>query len=223
MNTAFTPPPSHSPFSPSVETIEPTIGETNEKDLLLLHQIAKRDVHAVEQLYDRYAGALYTLILRIVKDGGAAEGLVQETFLQVWQKAPEFSASGVPAAWIFRIARNKALDHLRRGKVRPIAADKELEAHYDLTAHGSDEPLTLIESKVEQQYEQQHLRKALAEIPAEQRCCLELAYFEGMSQREIALHTNTPIGTIKTRIKMGLQKMERLLRHYGYINSMGGS
>lgn len=143
--------------------------------------------------------------------------------MQVWQKAPELLGSGVAAAWIFRIARNRSLDHLRRGKVRPVAAGKEIEEHYDLTAHGTDEPLTSIESSVEQGYYREHLIAALAEIPAEQRECLELAYFEGMSQREIAEHTNAPIGTIKTRIKMGMKKMERLLRSYGYASATGSA
>jgi RNA polymerase sigma-70 factor (ECF subfamily) len=212
--------PSYSPLVLAEKMSSMTLTQ-NDEDEILIHHIANRDVHAIEQLYDRYSGALYALILRIVKDANAAEGLVQETFLQVWQKANDYTGIGVPGAWIFRIARNKALDHLRRGKVRPVSADKEIEAHYDLTEHGSDEPLTLIETHVEQGYHRQHLHTALAEIPQEQRYCLELAYFEGMSQREIAIHTNTPIGTIKTRIKMGMQKMERLLRSYGYTNATG--
>lgn len=220
MNTVPSPTPTH-PHLPPSQNSSLTSLETNEADLLLIQQIAAQNVRALEQLYDRYSGQLYALIVRIVKDGNAAEGLVQETFLQLWQKSSEYSATGVPAAWIFRIARNKALDHLRRNKVRPISAEKELESHYDLAVSDTDDALSVVEATVEQEHERHHLRTALAEIPAEQRTCLELAYFEGMSQREIAAFTNTPIGTIKTRIKIGMQKMQRLLRSYGYKSATG--
>lgn len=193
--------------------------DVSDEDLLI--GITQQDMQAIEILYDRYAGALYALVFRIVKDGIAAEGLVQETFLKVWQKAGEYTGVGAPGAWIFRIARNKALDHLRRGKVRPVSSEKELESHYTLTDSESDTSMTHTEIAVEQIYHRDHLRSALAELPAEQRQCLELAYFEGMTQTEIALHTHAPLGTIKTRIKMGLHKMERLLRSYGYTNALG--
>lgn len=217
MNISNTPLSSNPTIHPAPSSLPSN--DVSDEDLLM--GIAHQNMQAIEILYDRYAGALYSLVFRIVKDGIAAEGLIQETFLKVWQKAGEYTGTGAPRAWIFRIARNKALDHLRSGKVRPVAAEKEIEAHYDLTESESDTTMTHTEMAAEQLYNREHLRTALAELPAEQRQCLELAYFEGMTQQEIALHTNAPLGTIKTRIKIGLHKMERLLRRYGYTNAFG--
>ncbi len=196
------------------------MNDPNRTDEALLHAVAQKDVAALELLYDRHAGTIYNVVCRIVKDTVVAEGIMQETFLQVWQKAGEFAGTGVGAAWMFRIARNKALDQLRRNRARPVAADKPIEEHYAL----ADEPnaganLTPVEASVEQHYNRHHIRSALAQIPAEQRLCLELAYFEGMSQSQIAEYTKTPLGTIKTRVRMGMQKLEHILRTYGYRGS----
>lgn len=193
------------------------MNDPNRTDEELLHAVALRDVQALELLYDRHASTVYNVVCRIVKDGIVAEGIMQETFLQVWQKADEFAGTGVGAAWMFRIARNKALDQLRRNRARPVSAEKPIEEHFGL----ADEPstgagLTPVEASVEQQYNRHYIRAALTQIPAEQRLCLELAYFEGMSQSQIADYTKTPLGTIKTRVRMGMQKLEHILRTYGY-------
>jgi RNA polymerase sigma-70 factor (ECF subfamily) len=182
----------------------------------LLHKVAQGDMPALEVLYDRHASTIYNVVYRIVKDGTVAEGIMQETFLQVWQKANEFAGTGVGAAWIFRIARNKSLDQLRRNRARPVPAEKPIEEHHSLFYDSDDVSLTQVEANVERTYQQDHIRTALAQIPPEQRLCLELAYFEGMSQSQIAEYTNTPLGTIKTRVRMGIQKLEHILRTYGY-------
>lgn len=196
------------------------MSDPSRTDEELLHAVAQRDVHALEILYDRHATTVYNVVFRIVKDGVVAEGIMQETFLQVWQKAHDFAGTGVGAAWMFRIARNKSLDQLRRNRARPVAAEKAIEEHYGL----SDDPvnartLTRVEASVERTYSRQYIRTALAQIPAEQRLCLELAYFEGMSQSQIADYTKTPLGTIKTRVRMGMQKLEHILRTYGFRGS----
>lgn len=196
------------------------MNDPNRTDEELLHAVAQRDVQALELLYDRHATTVYNLVYRIVKDGIVAEGIMQETFLQVWQKAHEFAGTGVGAAWMFRIARNKALDQLRRNRARPVSAEKAIEEHYGLSDEAPNgTSLTQVEASVERTYNKQHIRAALAQIPAEQRLCLELAYFEGMSQSQIADYTKTPLGTIKTRVRMGMQKLEHILRMYGYRGS----
>jgi RNA polymerase sigma-70 factor (ECF subfamily) len=173
--------------------------------------IAQRDVGALEALYDRHAQTTYTVIMRIVRDSAVAEEVLQDTFWQVWRKAAEFRGGGVAAAWLFRIARNKSLDQLRRQKSR---AQAELPGLAE--EHGGWSPAITIDFSVEQAVEQawkrQSVRRALGDIPAEQRHCLELAYFEGMTQREIAERVGMPVGTIKTRIRLGLEKLERVLR-----------
>jgi len=196
------------------------VNDPNRTDEELLHAVAQRDVQALELLYDRHATTVYNMVCRIVKDGTVAEGIMQETFLQVWQKANEFAGTGVGAAWMFRIARNKSLDQLRRNRARPVSAEKAIEDHFGLSDdsfNGSN--LTQVEASVERNYNSHYIRTALAQIPVEQRLCLELAYFEGMSQSQIAEHTKTPLGTIKTRVRMGMQKLEHILRTYGYRGS----
>lgn len=183
-------------------------------DEVLLRLIAQREVGALDALYDRYAQTTYNVIARIVRDSSAAEEILQDTFWQVWRKAGEFRGGGAAAAWLFRIARNKSLDHLRRRKARP-----QHETHDRPDQAGGWSPAVTIDLSVEQIAEQawkrQHVRRALGDIPAEQRLCLELAYFDGLTQREIADRTGASVGTIKTRVRLGLDKLERILRSAG--------
>jgi RNA polymerase sigma-70 factor (ECF subfamily) len=187
-------------------------------DEALLQLIAQRDAAALETFYDRHAQTVYNLIMRIVRDAAIADELLQETFWQVWQAGGQgqFRSEGPALAWLCRIARNKSLDQLRRQKARPQPV---------LTESAEDEELLwdelvasdmTVERVAEQTWDWQYLRQALSKIPSEQRLCLELAYFEGMSQRQIAEYTATPLGTIKTRLRMGLEKLEYILRIAGY-------
>ncbi len=185
-------------------------------DEALLRLIAQRDGNAVAELYDRHAQTIFNLIMRILQEPATADEVLQETFWQVWQKAGEFRSGGSAAGWIYRIARNKSLDQLRRQKARPQpvafeATAPDREAEDTLSAAGPT-----VERIAEQTWQRQHVRQALASLPAEQRHCLELAYFEGMSQREIAAFTQTSMGTVKTRVRLGMEKMARLLRGAGY-------
>jgi RNA polymerase sigma-70 factor (ECF subfamily) len=185
----------------------------NYADETLLRLVHRQDIQAYELLYDRHAQVVYNLITRIVRDTSVAEELLQEVFWQLWQKAGQYEGAGLMAAWLYRMARNKALDHLRHLRTRPQAAPDELEMveRSPRLASGS------AESEVEQSWRRQQVTQALESISSEQRLCLELAFFEGMSQREIAERTKTPLGTVKTRMRMGMEKLERILRAVGYI------
>lgn len=180
-------------------------------DEMLLQLVNGKDLWAYEILYARHAQSLYSLLIRIVREPTTAEDLLQETFWQIWQKSEQYSEKGSVAAWLHRIARNKGLDQLRSTKARPSTTN-DLRTVEQSTAYA----YASAEQAVEQRLKQQHVVQALESIPSEQRVCLELAYFEGMSQREIAEHTSTPLGTIKTRMRIGLEKVERLLRASGY-------
>jgi RNA polymerase sigma-70 factor (ECF subfamily) len=184
-------------------------------DESLLRLIARRDADALAALYDRHAQTVYNMITRIVREPGTADEVLQDTFWQVWQKAGEFRGGGAAAAWLYRIARNKSLDQLRRLKARPqpLSSDEsgEQSVWSTLAATGAE-----VERITEHTWRRQQVREALTSLPADQRLCLELAYFEGMSQRQIAEHTATPVGTVKTRVRMGLEKLERILRAAGY-------
>lgn len=184
-------------------------------DALLLRQVAAQDADALEALYDRHARVAFSLIMRIVRNQEVAQDLLQETFYQVWRKAGDYQGSGAAGGWIFRIARNKSLDQLRRAGARPEPAQSATEESERAlwVALPGGEP---VEQVAERRQVAVDIREALAQLPPEQRLCLELAYFEGMSQRQIAEHTDTPLGTVKTRVRGGMQKMERMLRGAGY-------
>ncbi|MDQ4078393.1 MAG: sigma-70 family RNA polymerase sigma factor [Chloroflexota bacterium] len=184
-------------------------------DEALLQLIAKHDTEALEALYDRHAQVVYNLILRIVRSREVADELLQETFWQVWKKADDFRG-GTAAAWLYRIARNKSLDQLRRHSARPQPVTTATEEAEQELWNTLEATTSAVDQVIEQRRERREVREALDQIPPEQRLCLELAYFEGMSQSEIAEHIDTPLGTIKTRIRLGLQKLERLLRAAGY-------
>jgi len=185
-------------------------------DESLLHLIARRDAEAFEVFYDRHAQMAYNLIMRIVREPALADDVLQETFWQVWKKATEFRGEGVAAAWLYRIARNRSLDQLRHQKARPQPVTTTL---LDEAVHQTAQPSSHFHAPVEHTAEKaqtrQSVRQALSHIPTEQRECIELAYFEGLSQREIAEQIDSPIGTVKTRMRLGLEKLERLLRVAG--------
>jgi RNA polymerase sigma-70 factor, ECF subfamily len=185
-------------------------------DEALIERIIARDAQALDALYDRHAQTIYNLILRIVHQSDIADDLLQETFWQLWKKAGEYGGQGAAAAWLYRIARNKSLDQLRRQKARPQPVVTSSEEEETVIWSRLEAPGSEVETVVERRWERQQVRKALQSIPAEQRLCLELAYFEGMSQSQIADYTETPLGTIKTRIRTGMQKLERLLNGSGY-------
>jgi len=172
-------------------------------DEVLLQAIMQNDVRAFEALYDRHAPIVYNLLFHIVRNESLAEELLQDTFWQVWQKIDQYSGLGAGVAWVHQIARHKALDQLRRQKTKLSLRGNELELHtWSPLLHQPS-----AEREFEQGWMRQQVRQALEQIPQEQRLCLELAYFEGLSQQEIAKQTHMPLGTIKTRIRMGMEKV----------------
>lgn len=190
-------------------------------DELLLRQVAEQDAAAYEAFYDRHTQVVYSLILRIVRQPGRAEELLQETFWQVWRNASAYRGEGAVAAWLMRIARNRALDELRRQKARPQVAEQQRS---DLTEAEQIERAAAanrsyedtVESTVTRRWDREQVRMALAEIPTDQRVCLELNYFEGLTQREIAEQLALPLGTIKSRMRIGMEKLEYQLRRVGF-------
>ncbi len=184
-------------------------------DEILLQSVVQKEVGAFEMLYDRHASSIYNILIRIVRDENVAEELLQETFWQVWQKASQYNAKGAGSAWLHQIARNKALDQLRRQKARSPILANDIEAYE--WAIGPYQ--TSLENEFEQGWTREMIQKALERIPSEQRLCLEMAYFEGLSQQEIAEKMQAPLGTIKTRMRIGMEKIERLLLGSGCLHS----
>jgi len=195
--------------------MQPVIREncSDYSDEILLQSVVLKETGAFEMLYDRHASTVYNILLHIVRDENLAEELLQETFWQVWQKASQYNVKGTGSAWLHQIARNKAIDQLRRQKTRSPILSHDIDTYeWGLSRHQPS-----AESEFEQGWTRELIQKALECIPAEQRLCLEMAYFEGFSQQEIAEKMQIPLGTIKTRIRMGMEKIERLLLGSGFV------
>ena len=181
-------------------------------DEQLMTHIVAGDSTALETLYDRYAATVLGVVLRMVQDRAVAEEIVQETFWRVWDKSASFDASrGKFSTWLFSIARRLAIDSLRRQKVRPQAARSEAEEEWMLRQ--ADER-SVAETAV-LHLEQARVRSAMTTLSPEQAEVIELAYFKGLTRREIAQAIGTPLGTIHTRARLGLQKLRAALETAG--------
>jgi RNA polymerase sigma-70 factor (ECF subfamily) len=169
-------------------------------DILLIDRILARDQSAVGELYDRHGRLVFGLALRIIRDHGDAEEIVQEVFLQVWSRAETYNAQlGTPVAWLVRIARNRAIDRLRARGVREKAAES---APLPMAVASPEASASLGER-------QRAVVRALAELPREQRELIEHAYFKGLTQSELAEMFALPLGTVKTRVRTGLMALRR--------------
>ncbi len=162
---------------------------------------------AMSVLYDRYARLVFSLALKILNDRGAAEETVQEVFVKVWKRCREFDARrGKFSSWLTGIAHNHAIDELRRRRVRPSASGDEDDT-IDAVVDDGPAPLDL----AVQSLERRRIVDALKAIPVEQRRAIEMAYFEGLTQQEISERLGDPLGTVKTRMRLGMQKLRALL------------
>jgi RNA polymerase sigma-70 factor (ECF subfamily) len=172
-------------------------------DAALIEQIAARDEAALAALYDRYAGLISSVLNRILRDRQASEEILQDVFYQLWRNASTFDASrGSLPAWLAVIARNRAISRLRRHNP---AAGEELEENTVVVSHN-------LENSVAQKELLSRIRVALATLPGEQRSCVELAYFQGMTHSEIARSTGDPLGTVKTRLRSAVETLRRNLQ-----------
>jgi len=171
----------------------------------LLVRVSEGDAGALRALYDAHASRAMAVALRILSSRADAEEVVQETFVELWKRAAQFdSARGDGLSWILTIARTRAIDRLR---ARNTATRIALVASAQPVAPAGAVPLEL----VEQRQDRERVAEALSGLPAEQRGALELAYYEGLTHREIAERTQTPLGTVKTRLRLALEKLAHLL------------
>lgn len=180
-------------------------------DAELIGRAAQGDARALEVLYDRYSRSVYGFALRLVGDPQLAEEVLQEAFFRAWRQGADYSPSrGTFITWLLSITHNLAIDEIRKRRRRPQKADSEepetvLAAMADTSA-GSD-----VEDEVWLGALRQTVGHALAELPRPQREAIELAYYRGLSQREIAEQLGEPLGTIKTRMRLGLRKLRETL------------
>jgi len=179
-----------------------------EDDVKLLKAIAARDEAALAQLYDRYRVILFGLLMRILNNREEAEDVLQEVFLQVWRKASDFDENrGRPFTWLVTLGRSRGIDRLRtlaaRDRVAEAGAKEAVEAVSDAATDAfKSEQRGLV-------------NKALAQLPDEQKRPLMLAYFDGLTQSEIATHLGAPLGTVKTRMRTGLMNLREQLAGKG--------
>ena len=172
-------------------------------DAELIAGIRSRQRQAFDQFYDRYAQIIFNLCLRILKDETDAEDVVQEIFVQIWKEADRFDATRASVkTWLFTIARSRSLDRYRSRKT----VQSRLEDHTDDSLQQMAGKEDLQASSLMQQY----VSNALSQLSAEQRVVLELSYYEGLTQEEIAGKLGEPLGTVKSRIRSALIKLRSL-------------
>jgi len=169
----------------------------------LINEMARGQRTALEQFYDRYVPLVYNLVLRIVGNRADADEVVQEVFLQTWRDASRYDPSrGTPEAWVVMLARSRAIDVLRSARRRGERVETRLTR--DIADPTPAHALQLANPR--------SMTGALGELSTAQRELLELAYYEGLTQTEIAARTGLPLGTVKTRIRTGLERLREAWR-----------
>lgn len=176
-------------------------------DERLLELIAQQSREALEAFYDRHASAVYSLAMHMLKDSGVAEEVTQDVFLNVWRRASSYqSQRGSVLAWLFSIAHHRAIDELRRRR----REQAQTQPGVDLTDKLSDDSVDPTEHAATEM-ERSRLNDALSRLRPEQREVVVLAYFGGLTHSEIARHLGQPLGTVKTRMRLALQKLREVL------------
>jgi RNA polymerase sigma-70 factor (ECF subfamily) len=174
---------------------------------MLIEGVAAGEHDALSALYDRYQGLMYGMATKITRDGSLAQDAVQDAFVGIWKNAARYSSDRASArTWILSITHHRAVDILRRR--RPTSELPEPEGPVQA-------PTQLILGdiwpEVAERLDAKIVRGALESLPSAQRQAIELAYFGGLTQQEIAARTDTPLGTVKSRVRLGLLQMRRVL------------
>jgi RNA polymerase sigma-70 factor (ECF subfamily) len=171
-------------------------------DLELVARVVDGDQQAFLALYDRYAGQIYSLTIRILQDSMLAEEATQDTFLKLWNHASQYlAARGSLLIWMLTIARRTALDRIRMEKRRPfVTGSTDADEMWAYISDGSKD-------SEEERWRSMYL--AVQDLPMEQRQVIDLAYYQGMSQSDIAATLNWPLGTVKTRLRSGMEKLRQ--------------
>ncbi len=173
-------------------------------DVEVLHAIARGDEQALAHLYDRYRLILFGLVNRILSSREEAEDVLQEVFIQVWRRAADFDElRGRPFTWLVTVARSRAIDRLRSLAARERVATASASDPAEAVSDAADDTFRSEQRGV--------VVSALTQLPDEQKTTLVLAYFEGLTQSEIAARLGAPLGTVKTRMRSGMIKLRELL------------
>ncbi len=177
-------------------------------DAALIRLLAYNRSEALDELYRRYARLVFSVALNAIGDADTAEEITQDVFTRAWEKAKTYDVEiSKVSTWLISITRNRSIDELRRGRIRP-------ERYSVSWAEVQDDPVdegASPEEKTELSWQQAAVRAAVASLPADQQQALALAYFKGYSHNEIAEALGEPLGTVKTRIRLALQKLREIL------------
>ncbi len=182
-------------------------------DHQLIQRISQVDKNALEALYTRFQTPVYSLAMFMLKQPALAEEVTQDIFLNIWLKAGSFNSErGQPKGWIMSVAHHKIVDVIRSRRRTIVNTDPADYETLDLLPAGG----ASTEAQVEQTLERERIMRALATIPESQSEVIMLAYFEGFSQSEMAERLDQPLGTIKTRVRLAMQKLRTVLENDGY-------
>jgi RNA polymerase sigma-70 factor (ECF subfamily) len=183
--------------------------DDNRADAVLLQRIGQRDVAAFQEFYRKFSGLLFSCIMRVLNDHQDAEDIMQEVLVQIWQKAHLYEPSmGKPLTWVTTMARNRAIDRIRSKQRRGRLNDgyeletRPLQPEFDEST--SDRVISSESDRT--------VRKAVMELTPDQREAIQLAYFDGLAQSEIAQRLREPLGTVKARIRRGVQRLEQVVK-----------
>ncbi len=184
----------------------------NLTDEELMSAVQEQNAQALEELYQRHASTLRAVIVRVLHNEHSSEDLLQEVFLEIWRLAARYAPDkGKALGWMITLARRRAIDRLRREQ----AYFRVEERFQKETEH---QPGAWMHTRMDEDIESSDMRQILATImeslPPAQKSAVELAFYQGMSQREIATHTNIPLGTIKTRLELGVRKIAARLKDF---------
>jgi RNA polymerase sigma-70 factor, ECF subfamily len=178
------------------------------RDAALVHRLLQRDVSAFEQLYDRHSRAVYGLVLRILRQAGTAEEVVQDVFLQLWRNAMQYDSSRGPfVPWLLTLARNRALDTLKLKSERQRRREEQADELPPVVA-----PAPQYEQILDEKRQAERVRALMSTLNSQQKKAIELAYFEGLSHTEIAAALKEPLGTVKSWIRNGLLRLKEGLQ-----------
>ena len=184
----------------------------SESDGAAVARLHKGDQAALEEIYQRYSRAVYSLSFRILREAALSEDVVQEVFLRLWRQPTAYDAArGTLSSWLMSVAHHRSIDMLRRRKTRAEQSLPDDWAANHIAEDGAADPADL----AGQQEAATAIRRALAQIPTEQRKAIEMAFFQGKTHAEISAELNEPLGTAKTRIRLGMRKLRTLLEAEG--------
>ena len=182
------------------------VSKTLDDEVRLVRRLVAREMDAAAELYERYAAQVYALARRILRNDGDAEDVVQEVFSQAWRTAARYDGSrGSVIGWLLMMTRTRAIDKVRARQARPDTDASVLPE--TLEASGVPAPDALVAAE-----QSRLVRDAILALPGPQRTALELAYYEGLTQAEIAVRLSEPLGTVKTRMRTALATLRARLR-----------